>query len=369
MIELVGSTNRDGYWQALSAAFDCKDGASNAPVKSAFCKKRKEISFRFFRDPFLKMLTDFEPHRATYNGMRVYGIDGFQLHLPRTKDIVENGFTGRATSKYRESWTPRMYLVHAYDVLSGVSKDIRYSNRLHEQQDAEEMVLGMEQNSVCLYDRLYICSRLIKAHKKAKNYYIMRGRDSLGVIKQFRSSEKERLRTRICQEQTWLIKVKNEKTGETDVFATNLPRSWINRKTIQGLYMQRWEVEDSFRQLTETHRIEQWHSKFFNGIQQELYASLWFLNFCKIEIHKKQKIEPEPRNWTYQKPNFKFIRWWILRKFQKILKRIPGVLNAIGDLIKKSTANRKHYSRSYPRQIRGPASPFPYRNTEWVWDC
>ncbi len=30
----------------------------------------------------------------------------------------------------------------------------------HEQQDAEEMILGMEKNSLCLYDRLYLCNRL-----------------------------------------------------------------------------------------------------------------------------------------------------------------------------------------------------------------
>jgi len=369
MIELVGSSNRDGYWQALSAAFEMKDSVSKAPAKSALCKQRKRISYRFFRDPFLKMLRDFDQSRVTYRGLRVYGIDGFQLHLPRTKDIVDHGFTGRSVSKYRESYTPRMYLTHAFDVLSGVTKDIRYSNRLHEQQDAEEMVLGLEKNSLSLYDRLYLSIRMLKAHKMAQNYFIMRGRDSLKKIVTFRASEKQKMRTKIRGHEVVLIKVLNEQTGETDVFVTNLPRGWINRKTIQALYMQRWEVEDSFRQLTETHKIEQWHTKFWNGIQQELFASLWFLNFCKIEILKKRRITPEPRNWTYKKPNFKLIRWWILRKFSRILKRIPGVLDALTELIKKSTERRKHYSRRYPRQIRGPASAYPYNNTVWAWDA
>ncbi len=57
-----------------------------------------------------------------------------------------------------------------------------------------------------------------------------------------------------------------------------------------------------------------------------LIAGVGSLIFDKIEILKKRKITPDPRNWTYEKPNFKLIRWWILRKFSRILKRIPKVL-------------------------------------------
>ena len=34
----------------------------------------------------------------------------------------------------------------------------------------------------------------------------------------------------------------------------------------------RWEVENSFRDFTQAIRLEQWHSKFINGIRQELLA-------------------------------------------------------------------------------------------------
>ena len=47
------------------------------------------------------------------------------------------------------------------------------------------------------------------------------------------------------------------------------------------------------------------------------------------------------------------------------------LLNLIRDfksLIKRSTEKRKRRSRAHPREIRSPASPYPYNNKEWRWN-
>jgi IS4 transposase len=56
------------------------------------------------------------------------------------------------------------------------------------------------------------------------------------------------------------------------------------------LYRLRWQVETSFLELTAITRSEQWHSKSYNGIMQELYALMWLINATRgliVAMHLK----------------------------------------------------------------------------------
>ena len=70
----------------------------------------------------------------------------------------------------------------------------------------------------------------------------------------------------------------------------------------------------------------------------------------------------------YEKPNFKLVLNWITTKLKKLLNRSIGTLRELNKLIKLSTEKRVHYARSYPRQLKCAASPYPYNNTIWVWE-
>ena len=82
----------------------------------------------------------------------------------------------------------------------------------------------------------------------------------------------------------YFFKIWNPKTKEYDLFATNLPRYWVDNHTIRSLYNLRWECETGFLDLVKTFQVEQWHSKFMNGILQEFFATLWLYNFTKLQI-------------------------------------------------------------------------------------
>ena len=58
----------------------------------------------------------------------------------------------------------RMYLCHAYDVLSGVIKDLRFAPWNDEISHAKNMVKNFGRNSLTLHDRLYISGKMILAH-------------------------------------------------------------------------------------------------------------------------------------------------------------------------------------------------------------
>ena len=308
--------------------------------------------------------------RFTYQGLRIYAVDGLELHLPRTPDLKKHGYRGRAVSHYLDSYQLRMYLCHAYDVLSGVTKELRFSPWNDEISHAKNMVKHFGRQSLALYDRLYISEKMIRAHHLAKNYFLMRAkRGSFKVIEAYYQSHSQKPITVIIRGVTVrLFKAINPKTGKKDIFVTNLPWRWLSPSLIQKLYRCRWECESSFKDLCDTMKLEQWHSKSLNGILQELYALFWLKNFTRIQIAKKSKKPKITMSDQYEKPNFKLILGWVKTNLKRLLHRSFKLLRELKKLIKLSTEKRVHYKRSYPRQLRCAASPYPYNNTIWLWE-
>lgn len=366
-MQLISGTNKEGYFHALKKAFLT---AENMPTKWALTKIRQRISFSFFRDILNDQIESFEEKVRTYRGLKIYAVDGLQVHLPRTDDIVTAGYNGRAVSKYRESYTPRMYIVHGYNVLSSITKDLVESPLLNELAGALEMIEDFGEKSLTLYDRLYICRKVIKAHAKTNNFFLMRARKSSfkAIREYFKSSRKNSKTLMVDGVKLRMYKIKNPKTGQTDVFVTNLPWAYISHDEIQKLYNLRWAVETSFKDLCDTMKMEQWHSTKINGIRQELYCHFWLMNLARMQIQKCLKIQKVVLTYEYQKPNFKFILDEIKLRIHRILEGKRGVLSDMKILVKITMEKRKHYSRSYKREIKGPASPYPYNNTVWNID-
>ena len=358
----MAGTNKEGYLHSLIKTF----GVKNSPCKAALSRVRKKVCYTFFKDKLIKLLSDFEPKRLSYRGMKIYAIDGLQVHLPRTDDIINAGYSGRSVSKYRESYTPRMYLVHAYDVLSQVTKDLKEACYFDELHGAKNMIKNFEKNSLTIYDRLYISKGMICGHKKAGNHFLMRARrSSFKEVQNFYKSKKQKSTATIEGVKIYMIKVKNPKTGKKEVFITDMPKSWCTPLMIQKLYNLRWEVETSFKDLVDTLKLQQWHSKFINGIRQELYTLFWLMNYARIEMNKGIKKTKIRLTEVYEKANFKLIVDYIKQRLPELFKRKQGFSKEIKLLIKLSTEKRKHYSRSYKRELKGAASPYPRNNTVW----
>lgn len=330
---------------------------------------RSKVSFEAFRDAYKGLASGLDERAVRFMGLRVYAIDGQQHILPRTKDIVDHGFNGRAISTYRESSTPRGYLTHAYDVLNGWSKALTFNPTLNEQADARELLKGFEQKSLTIYDRLYFSLKQIRAHFSHGSYFLMRCRSNChkSVIALLKSNKKT-LTTLIDGKRVTFVKIRNIRHKTNDVFCTNLPRRMVLRSLILKLYRLRWEVETSFLELTGITKSEQWHSKSYNGIMQELYALIWLINATKSVMHICGRLPQNPLKRTYKKPNFKLIFNVLADSITDLWYRFRELIKRITQLTKESTEKRKRQSRKYPRQIRGPASPYPYNNTEWGWD-
>jgi hypothetical protein len=228
------------------------------------------------------------------------------------------------------------------------------------------MVKSFEDNSLSIYDRLYVSRELIHTHNDCHNFFLFRLRKSCVLeLRKIYKTKRARITVEVDGITVHVIKIKNLKTGEWDAFASNLPLRMVNEKTVRKLYNLRWEVENAFRDFTQTICLEQWHSKSINGIRQELYLALWLYNFTKLKILSKFGSAKESMANTYRKPNFKVLFGWVAKNFVRICREVRGVWKVFVELIDCTMETRTRHSRSYEREIKSPQSPFPYNNTRW----
>lgn len=348
---------------ALSKTWDLFNELKNMPVKSALSKMRSRIDASFFVDTFNDAIASFEPHRRTWRGLRVYATDGDQFELPFSEDFLEQGYDGHACPDEMKTYYPRMYVVNCYDVLSGVTKAFLTSKKNEEVEGAVFLASLMDSDSLTLYDRLFFGKRLIQAHQKSNSYFLARVRSGNHFTEVMQAYESPDTYSCFYFEgvQIHILKLKNPRTGESAVYCTNLPRDRFKNKEIADLYALRWEVETSNRDLSETLKVEQWHSKSENGIMQELYACLWLMNQARIQMSLKLRKKCELKNlFNYSKSNFKLIVDFISTNLKDLVeKRTARVDKRLRFLIKLSREKRKRRSRSYPRQTKKARNLYP----------
>lgn len=363
VLNLVSGAKGEGYLHALKDTWDIDGDLKDMPAKSALSQKRGRVSFEFFKNEFESALTAYEPHRRTWKGLHIYGTDGDQYELPRTDDILDMGYRGYPCANDMETHYPRMYAVHCYDVLGGVSKAFRYSDKNDEVSLAIEIASDLECKSLTLYDRLFISGDLFRAHAMNGSYAIVRCREGVtfSEIGEFFASNKRNATFFIDDITIHLVKIVNPRSGEVAVYATNLPRKKFKNRDIRDLYALRWECETANRDLTNTIKVEQWHSESLNGILQELYTALWLMNQARIQMASRMRKRCSIASlFVYAKANFKLIVDFIIDSLDDLVfGRFRRVQRRLNELLNKSTEKRRRRSRSYPRHVKYTRKAYP----------
>jgi len=334
------------------------------PAKSALSQKRGRISFEFFKEQTDDVINIYEPHRRTWRGLHVYATDGDQYELPRTADILDQGYRGYPCANDMETHYPHMYVVHCYDVLGGVTKTFRYSSTNEEMHNAMEIAVGLEAKSLTLYDRLFFCKDLVRSHQGSGSFFVARLKDGgLGLpeVIEFAKDGKRNFTFEFEGTLIHLIKVVNPRSGEVALFATNLERSRFKNKEINDLYALRWEVETANRDMTHTLKMEQWHSHFLNGILQEIYTVLWLMNQARVQMAMALRKRCTLKHlFEYAKSNFKLIVDFILDSLDDLtMRKNRRICRRLKHLLKISIEHRKRRSRFYPRQVKTSRKIYP----------
>ncbi len=156
-----------------------------------------------------------------------------------------------------------------------------------------------------------------------------------------------------------LVKIRHPKSKQLMIFMTNLSQQEFPNQEIEKLYQKRWEIENSFRDLTSTLKLEQWHSKKLNGILQEIYSLLWLVNTVKFQCHRLQGTSEDILEDTYSKANFKLCVTIVMDHLKLLIRRKLGALmKLIKYWINRTREKRRHLSRHYPRALRKRGRPY-----------
>lgn len=366
------STNSDGYSSALFKTWEkCGLRIDQTPSKSSLSEYRKKVNWRFFKDHFREAFQAFD--RKTFRGFYVYAIDGDIWNLPASEDILNNKFRGARFPNNKETHYPKMYTVSAVDVVNGILRDFRFHQGQCEVLFAREMIKKFEKNSLTIYDRLHGTYASMKNHEDAGNYFLIRARvggdTTQSQLREFRDSNaksktiifrpprgsgKEFTPVRIR-----LIKTKNPRTKEILIFMTNLPESSFKKKEIGQLYLRRWDIETTFKDLSHTLKMGQWHSQSLNGILQEIYALFWFYNAAQAQCLGVVKRADDWLGKIYEKTNLKLCAKFFIDHVEMLLNGQVREFHECLHLILKRVAERRvRLRRSYPRAVRGHGATY-----------
>jgi len=370
MLNLISSTNNDSYISALVKTWNKVSSIQKMPTKSSFSEFRNKVSYRFFEDHFKEHLENINAKRATIRGFHIYAVDGDYLDIMPSKDLLKSGLRGTpCPGKKTETYCLKMYTTQAYDVVNGLIKKFEYSEEMGETELALKMIECYEKNSIAIYDRLYCGYRTMFAHITAGNKFIIRARfggNGRNIQKEiFKFSKSKRKSKWIIWKPSFqsggkqdikvrLVKIKNPRTNEFMILMTNLTEKQFCDADLGELYQRRWDVEGSFRDITSTLKMEQWHSKNLNGILQEIFTLFWLINTIKFNCFRAHFNAQTWLKRKYKKSNFKFTLNTFVDNVELCFtsagrKKIKNIIEAC---IWRTVESRERLSRSYPRVTR-----------------
>lgn len=370
LVHLVSSTNKDGYHCALQKSWQqLKLSTYATPVKSSLSEFRNKVSYEFFAEIFQSDLKRLKSDRKTFRDHHIYAVDGSDLDLPASESIVEEGYRGSLWSKEFETHYPKMYVVHAYDVLNQLVVGFNQSTRNAERALSESLIENFERKSITIYDRLYAAQPVFERHLKAGNYFLSRTTSTGGRVA---TCIQKFLASGLCDSngvwkakhqsgpgiQVRLIKVRHPRTGTQDVFVTNVPKELFSRLELQELYGKRWSIEGSYRDIISTLKLDQWHSRNINGILQEIFTLLWLVNAVKSQLHCWKDPEEKIFASEYRQSNFKLAVRLVVDNFHMLHRRRNNLIELLEAWFYRTRERRTHYSRSYLRAVRSYGTGF-----------
>jgi hypothetical protein len=414
ILRLVIPKDERGYANTLLEIFNnfLQSGVQDQPkmlAPSSVCEARMKLDPQIFKEisyGIIKIWDSYNEKLRLWHGLKLYGIDGSKITLP--KELLEYGFKKEGEHTYY----PQGLLSSAYDLLTGLPCDYSFVNHGNERMCALDHLKYTEASSLHLYDRGYFSFEMLAAHQEAKKEAVFRLQTKVRIkaIDDFWDSNETDKEILIFPPEKFSKKVrkglscsslepikarliKYEIEGKSYVLLTTLlDREKYPENSFQEVYHYRWGHEEMIKVSKVITGVTDLHSKTERGVKQELFAHFLIIVLLKIielqaqpqkEEEIKDKKPPLKRlrglndktssnelgkekigNWSdlrngvqlNQKTIFLLLSWVI----EKILYVDSVVQDTISYLIDSA---KKIYSvfrpnRRYPRKSRTPPSKF-----------
>lgn len=405
IFRLVSSKNSQGYGATIDDLWDSCDRLKiSLPQKSSiapssFCAARKKLDESIFQCANQRILEAYAPerNRYTWNGHRLFGIDGSKINLPRS--LVKLGYrTPNAKAHY-----PQGLLSCLYEIRSRLPYDFDLVAHSDERMCARKHLDVLEKNDVVVYDRGYYSYVMLHQHYQAGIHAVFRLQENSSTVIQdfFASSDTDREVTispssrsasdilkknpdlDIVPLRMRLLKYRVSET--TYCLGTTLidPEHRYSLQEFMDVYHARWGVEELYKTSKQVIEVEDFHSKTERGVKQEIFAQFvlitmnrLFTNRADIELNAddpfghsngcpdQQPVSNETK--TRLQTNFKNCIHVLSRSLEELLlleKSMRSIVQRAFDVI-AGQYQRVRPNRSYPRRSLQPDSRWRSSNVK-----
>lgn len=304
LFRLVIPKDERGYANTLLEIFnnfldkDIQD-APKALAASSVCEARMKLDpeiFRELNEGIIKIWDCYNKEPALWHGLRLYGIDGSKLLLPR--ELLKEGFKKEGKHMHY----PHGLLSSVYDLLTGIPHDYCFVNHGNERACALEHLKKRTDPSLYVHDRGYFCFELLSTYNEANKNALFRlqKKTRIKVIDDFWESnetEKEvevpppekliqKVKKGFCKVRLDPIRVRLIKYTINDqayiLLTTLRDREKYPESCFKEVYHSRWGHEEMLKVSKVITGVTDFHSKTQRGIEQELFAHFVIITLLKI---------------------------------------------------------------------------------------
>lgn len=309
--------------------------------KSAFTQARSKIKAALFEAYYkaqVEKIEENELFQETYEGYRLFAVDGTTLYLP-CNDATRGEF-GESRNQHGEQCLPRCsFLV---DLLTGVClQALLGKSKTSEHEQIYEQLSLLPKNSILILDRLYPCTALMYTLDRLGIRYIIRCKmnwnKAVRKVCSGKGEQDQRVKHPISEKAVTKLKRKAQSAEERkaitcrsevdyrimkiqlndnqyECLLTNLTEDWPI-STFKTLYNMRWNIETAIDRLKNVMAIEAVTSDNPEFIRQDFAATIARYNtacvFTKLAQEKydetkddKPKIGRPPSKNYPKKINF-----------------------------------------------------------------
>lgn len=339
------------------------DSYSNA----AFCKARQKIHPDAFKALFSLTVEQFykEVSCKRYRGHRLLAIDGTDLNLPNTPELLElYGSEPFYNGPQVQSQCSCLYDVLNHIILDGIMDIHNASERTLALTQLEKL----EKGDLLLLDRGYPSEQLMRAMEEKGVKYLMRCNKKEFFREVRKATAPDTVVTRKSKEGDLTFRVITiPLEGRNETLLTNLMEEEFTAEDFKYLYHLRWEIETKYHDLKNKLQLENFSGVNAVCVQQDFYATLFLSNAmafleadCREEIEKYNATEKN--KYEYQLNRARTID--LLREsFVELVvtdsrRKRKKLYNHIQKQLQQSLLPIRE-GRTYPRHRKHPALKFP----------
>jgi hypothetical protein len=288
----------DNYMELL-------DSELEKPItKQAFSKARQKISPCAFQ--YLFEMTGERAFQSNvfgrYKGRRVFALDGSELYLPKSKDIIkEYGMMRKNSIPYGRA-SVLCDVITGYTVHS-LLDSLETGERKLAMRHLDYFLDYREKDDIVEFDRGYASNETIKELCDKEFNFVMRLKRKFNVEID-NTNKKDFFVNFEIEGKTYKLRVIkfDLSSGEKEVLITNLSRTEFKHSEFAELYHLRWGVETKYNTLKNKLDIENFSGKTVTSVLQDFYATLYLSNMAvaiKAESDEIIKEDLSSKNLKY----------------------------------------------------------------------